>query len=93
VVTSGKELFSNSLVSDNYKYKDELITTKTIAPCAIDTTAKCLNDAQSAKTYYEFSVNDSHYEFNINSRRFYAGEVAKGLEKLPANDLIWRVAA
>jgi hypothetical protein len=92
VVTSGKELFSNSLVSDNYKYKDELITTKTIAPCAIDTTAKCLNDVENIRKNSQFSKNDASYEFDSVSRRSYADYLPEMLQKRARNDQSWSAA-
>jgi hypothetical protein len=83
VVTSGKELFSNSLVSDDYKGRNEAITAKTIALRATDTSAKCLNVTQNVKKYDGISASSSHYEFNSSSRRLYAGKRLNRLENSP----------
>ena len=68
-------------------------TMNSIAACAMNTPARCSNDAQTTRNTGDLIEIKSHYEFNSGLRRFYAGYLPKTLEKNPANDSIWRIAA
>ncbi len=82
-------------------------TTKTIALYAIDTPAKCLNDAENTRencfitsrqlwiagNRYTAEQQAEYYKFNSTSRRVYDGNVPKRLVILAGNDDCWRCVA